>query len=81
MAAHASSRPVVLVVEDEPLLRWNTVAVIGDAGFEVLEATNAIRRLPSSNSVWTFELSLVIVAWPPKRRPIFGVYQPQHQQT
>ena len=32
---------VVLVVEDEPLIRLNAVAMIEDAGFEVLEAANA----------------------------------------
>ena len=45
MAANARSRPVVLVVEDEPLLRWNTVAVIEEAGFEVVEAANAMEAI------------------------------------
>jgi CheY-like chemotaxis protein len=45
MQADACSRPVVLVVEDEPLLRWNTVAVIEEAGFEVVEAANAIEAI------------------------------------
>src|SRR6201995_3680749 len=34
-------RPVVLVVEDEFLLRMDAADVIGAAGFEVLEAANA----------------------------------------
>ena len=34
-------RPVVLVVEDEFLLRMNAVLMIEDAGFEVLEAIDA----------------------------------------
>ena len=34
-------RPVVLVVEDEVLLRMNAAETIGDAGFEVVEAANA----------------------------------------
>ena len=34
-------RPVVLVVEDEFLLRLNAVLVIEDAGFDVLEAVDA----------------------------------------
>jgi CheY-like chemotaxis protein len=42
MQADACSRAVVLVVEDEPLLRWNTVSVVEEAGFEVVEAANAI---------------------------------------
>lgn len=33
--------PIVLVVEDEPLLRMHAVAMIEDAGFEVVEAWNA----------------------------------------
>jgi CheY-like chemotaxis protein len=35
------SRPVVLVVEDEALLRMNAVEMVEAAGFEVLEAANA----------------------------------------
>src|SRR5512140_2219193 len=34
-------RPVVLVVEDEFLLRMDAVDMIAEAGFEVLEAGNA----------------------------------------
>ena len=36
----AASR-LVLVVEDEPLLRMDAVDMIREAGFEVLEASNA----------------------------------------
>jgi CheY-like chemotaxis protein len=32
---------LVLVVEDEPIIRMNTVAMIEEAGFEVVEASNA----------------------------------------
>ncbi len=35
------SKPVVLVVEDEPIIRMNAVAMIEDSGFDVIEATNA----------------------------------------
>src|SRR4051812_3349891 len=34
-------RPVVLVVEDEPLLRMYAVSIVEDAGLEALEASNA----------------------------------------
>ena len=34
-------RPVVLIVEDEFLLRMDAVGMITDAGFEVVEAANA----------------------------------------
>lgn len=37
----ATKKPVVLVVEDEVLIRMNTVEIIEDAGFDVLEAANA----------------------------------------
>jgi CheY-like chemotaxis protein len=36
-----SKRPVVLIVEDELLLRMNAVGMIEAAGFEVVEAANA----------------------------------------
>lgn len=36
-----SGRPVVLIVEDEFLLRMDAVDMIAAAGFEVLEAANA----------------------------------------
>ncbi len=31
----------ILVVEDEPIIRMNAVAMIEDAGYDVLEASNA----------------------------------------
>jgi CheY-like chemotaxis protein len=41
MAELASERPVVLIVEDEFLIRMASAEAIRDAGFEVLEAANA----------------------------------------
>jgi CheY-like chemotaxis protein len=41
MQPKASTRPVVLVVEDEILLRMHASEVIGDGGFDVIEAKNA----------------------------------------
>jgi len=35
------TKAVVLVVEDEPIIRMNAVAIIEDAGYEVVEAANA----------------------------------------
>jgi CheY-like chemotaxis protein len=35
------TKTVVLVVEDEPIIRMNAVAMIEDAGYDVLEASNA----------------------------------------
>jgi CheY-like chemotaxis protein len=41
MRTSATKRPVVLIVEDEFLLRMNAAEMIGDAGFDVIEAGNA----------------------------------------
>src|SRR6201994_3460955 len=41
MGLSQSKRPVVLIVEDELLLRMNAVEMIEAAGFEVIEAANA----------------------------------------
>jgi CheY-like chemotaxis protein len=39
--ANAPTRQVVLIVEDEALVRMAAVDMVEEAGFEVLEATNA----------------------------------------
>jgi CheY-like chemotaxis protein len=41
MATSAINRRVVLIVEDEFLLRMNAAEMISQAGFEVVEAGNA----------------------------------------
>jgi CheY-like chemotaxis protein len=41
MGLVTSKRPVVLIVEDEFLLRMDAVEMIAAAGFEVVEASNA----------------------------------------
>ena len=41
MGQFASKGPVVLIVEDELLLRMNAIDMIKSAGFEVVEAANA----------------------------------------
>jgi CheY-like chemotaxis protein len=41
MGLATSKRPVVLIVEDEFLLRMDAVDMIAGAGFEVVEAANA----------------------------------------
>jgi CheY-like chemotaxis protein len=41
MGLATSKRPVVLIVEDEFLLRMDAVEMIAGAGFEVVEAANA----------------------------------------
>jgi CheY-like chemotaxis protein len=52
--ALAGSRQLVLVVEDEGLVRMNAVAMIEEAGFSVLEASdadNAIRILETRRDI------------------------------
>ena len=41
LAGDATSRPVVLIVEDDTLLRRHAAEMIEEAGFSVLEASNA----------------------------------------
>jgi CheY-like chemotaxis protein len=41
MQPSASKRPVVLVVEDETLIRMDAIEAIEAAGFDVIEAANA----------------------------------------
>lgn len=41
MRAFATKRPIVLIVEDEMLLRMNGAEIIGNSGFDVVEARNA----------------------------------------
>src|SRR3954453_7361980 len=41
MAQSAAKRPVVLIVEDEFLIRMRAADIIEDAGFEVVEAADA----------------------------------------
>ncbi|HEY8580418.1 MAG TPA: response regulator [Beijerinckiaceae bacterium] len=43
--SHSSRIPVVLVVEDEFLVRMSTSEMLADAGYEVLEAENAREAL------------------------------------
>ena len=39
-------RTRVLVVDDEPLIRWAASSTLSDAGFQVIEATNvAVHRI------------------------------------
>jgi|SRR3954454_12171275 len=47
-------RPVVLVVEDESLIRMNAMTMVEEAGFEAIAASNAddaIRILESRNDI------------------------------
>lgn len=55
MQREACGRLVVLVVEDEVLLRWSTVSVVDETGFTAFEAgsaTEAISILERQSDVW-----------------------------
>ena len=41
MGENGKKAPVILIVEDETLIRWGAVKMAEDAGFEVLEAADA----------------------------------------
>lgn len=45
MLAQAARAPLVLIVEDEPLLRMMAVDMVEAAGFEVLEAASAAEAI------------------------------------
>ena len=45
MQREACGRPVVLVVEDEVLLRWSTASVVDETGFTAFEAGSAVEAL------------------------------------
>jgi CheY-like chemotaxis protein len=45
VASYQTPRPVVLVVEDEPLVRMNAVDMVEEAGFEAVEAANSKQAL------------------------------------
>jgi CheY-like chemotaxis protein len=46
----SASRHVVLLVEDEPLIRLDTSMILEDAGYDVLEASNALQALAALES-------------------------------
>jgi two-component system, response regulator PdtaR len=45
MQHRACSRPVVLVVEDDILLRWTATAIIEQTGFDVVEAGTGVEAM------------------------------------
>jgi PleD family two-component response regulator len=45
MQPSASKRPVVLIVEDEPLVRMDAIEAIEAAGFDVIDATDADKAI------------------------------------
>ncbi|MBX9757181.1 MAG: response regulator [Beijerinckiaceae bacterium] len=45
MDSNRATRPAVLIVEDDPLIRWSGAETLAEAGFEVLEAANGDEAL------------------------------------
>jgi hypothetical protein len=61
-----SKGPVVLIVEDEFLLRMDAADIIAAAGFEVVEAENARRSKSwkrAATSRWSSPISRCRVPW------------------
>ena len=59
--ADKPARQVVLIVEDEALVRMTAVDMIEEAGFAILEATNADEAIsclrPGSTLAWSSQIS------------------------
>jgi CheY-like chemotaxis protein len=58
-------RAVVLVVEDEPILRMNTVDMVEEAGFEVIEAANSKQAIGVLESRSDIDILLSDIHMPP----------------
>jgi len=58
-------RTVVLVVEDEPLLRMNTVDMVEQAGFEPIEAANAKQAMQALEQRDDIRIILSDIEMPP----------------
>ena len=58
-------RPVVLVVEDEPVLRMSAADMVEDAGFEALEAANAKQAIQLLESRGDIRVILSDIDMPP----------------
>jgi two-component system, response regulator PdtaR len=59
-------RPVVLIVEDEPLLRLLAVDIFAESGFEVLEASSGDEALAMLNSAPTIDAVFTDIEMPGK---------------
>lgn len=42
-----NTKPTVLVVDDEPLVRWSVAETLGDSGYAVAQAGDALQALES----------------------------------
>jgi CheY-like chemotaxis protein len=64
MGSSASSRPVVLIVEDEFLLRIDAVDMVRAAGFEVVEAANADEAIEILEARWDITVVFTDIQMP-----------------
>jgi two-component system, response regulator PdtaR len=64
MAHNACRRPIVLVVEDEVLIRLQATDIIQNAGFDVLEAANADEAIQILQSRTDIEVIFTDVQMP-----------------
>ncbi|WP_441234284.1 response regulator [Bradyrhizobium sp. 930_D9_N1_4] len=60
-----TNKPLVLVVEDEPLLRMNTVDLVEEAGFPTLEAANAKQAIKLLENRLDIKIILSDIEMPP----------------
>jgi len=47
LGQRVSTTPTVLVVDDEPLVRWSVAETLGDSGYAVTQAGDALQALES----------------------------------
>jgi DNA-binding NtrC family response regulator len=57
-------RARVLVVDDEPLIRWSVMSTLSDAGYEVIEAANALEARERADQTETLDFALLDVRLP-----------------
>ena len=57
-------RTRVLIVDDEPLIRWSVASTLGDAGYEVLEAASATEAREQALDAPRLDFALLDVRLP-----------------
>lgn len=65
VSPEAAPKAIVLVVEDEPILRMSAVAIVEDAGFEAIEAGNADEAIQLLESRSDIRLVFTDIDMPP----------------
>lgn len=65
MAGNDVGKAVVLIVEDEPLLRMNVIDLVEEAGFEAIDVANATQALQVLESRSDIRIILSDIDMPP----------------